>query len=75
MTTVENNEAVHDFILSNRLIELKRIAELLRISYERVLHIVNVDLGIKKSTKIGGEASTCENIVTNEIASIMKVTL
>lgn len=43
VTTLENIDTVHDLILSDRRIGLKRIAETVRISYERVHHIVHVD--------------------------------
>lgn len=48
VSTPENIDAVHDMILSDRRIGLKHIAETLKISYERVHHIVHVDLDMKK---------------------------
>lgn len=44
----ENIDAVHDMILSNRRIGLKQISEALNISYERVHHIVHVNLDMRK---------------------------
>ena len=44
----ENIDAVHDMILSDRRIGLKRISEALNISYERVHHIVHVNLDMRK---------------------------
>ena len=44
----ENIDAVHDMILSDRRIGLKRISEALNISYERVHHIVHVNLEMRK---------------------------
>lgn len=48
VSTQENIDAVHDMILDNRRIGLKRISETLNISYERVFHIVHNELGMKK---------------------------
>jgi histone-lysine N-methyltransferase SETMAR len=35
-------------ILADRRIELKRIAQTVKISYERVHHVIHVDLDMKK---------------------------
>ena len=48
VTTSENIDSVHDMILADRRIGLKRIAEALNISYERVFHIVHHDLDMRK---------------------------
>ena len=46
MSTAENIDAVHDLILENRRIGLKRIAE--KISYARVFHTVYQELDMTK---------------------------
>jgi hypothetical protein len=43
VTTLDNINAVHDVILEDRRIGLKRIAN---ISYERLFHVVHDDLGM-----------------------------
>lgn len=47
----ENIYAIHDIILSDCRIRLKHIAETLKIFYERVHHIIYVDLDMKKICK------------------------
>ncbi|RXX88639.1 hypothetical protein DD587_32110 [Klebsiella pneumoniae] len=43
-----NIDAVHGLILEDRRIGLKRIAETLKISYERIFHIMHHELGMRK---------------------------
>ena len=45
MSTAENIDAVHDLILENRRIGVKRIAE---ISYARVFHTVYQEVDMTK---------------------------
>jgi hypothetical protein len=47
MSSSENINAVYDMILADRRIGLKHKAETLEISYERVHHIIYVDLDTK----------------------------
>ena len=46
--TVENVDSMHEAILSERRLGLKRIAERVGISVERVHHIAYKGLGIRK---------------------------
>lgn len=48
VSTPENVNAVHDMILSDRRISIKQISETLKISCERVHHIIHADLDMKK---------------------------
>ncbi|KAJ3658815.1 hypothetical protein Zmor_010536 [Zophobas morio] len=43
LSTPENVDAVHDMILSDPLISIKQISETLKISFERVHHIIHAD--------------------------------
>jgi hypothetical protein len=48
VSTLENINAVYNMILADRRNGFKHIAETLEISYERVHHIIHVDLDMKK---------------------------
>ena len=48
VSTPENVNAVHDRILSDRRISIRQISETLKISCERVHHIIHIDLDMKK---------------------------
>lgn len=48
LSTPENIDFVHSLILSDRRIGLNGIVDTLRISYERVHHIVHVKLRMKQ---------------------------
>ncbi|KAF2887663.1 hypothetical protein ILUMI_18510 [Ignelater luminosus] len=47
-STQENIDAVHDMILKNRRIGLKRISETLNISYRRGFHIADNEFKMRK---------------------------
>lgn len=47
-TTDDNIAQVHQMVLDNRRIKVREIAEAMNMSKERVCHILNQDLGMRK---------------------------
>ena len=47
-STPENVDAVHNMILSDRRISIEQLSETLKISCERVHHIIHAELDMKK---------------------------
>ena len=48
MSTPKNIDVVYDLILEDRQIGFKCIAEIFKIPYERIFHIVHHELGMRK---------------------------